>query len=160
MVVPTLVYNSVSLGYSHMVSDDEEHVINASAGVLFIDHPYFSTAVRYNFNRYTWHRKHTSLYLPFWLSSRYFNLSPNADTESPGSEVLLYTIGTGFGLKLAFAGRDRFRVELGGGASLYTDKDYRGKGFFSMPTKNPFIPALRLSIKYLFPVIKSGERSQ
>src|SRR5687768_13385825 len=72
MIIPSLIYNSISLALSKPISENLEQAINFSAFAMLAEGPWFhSFAIRYNYNITVSIRKKITTYIPFWLSSRY-----------------------------------------------------------------------------------------
>lgn len=151
--LPALIYNSLSLGLSFNSSPKAEHSINLTGG--FIPIPEIAVgicALRYNYNLIVVKNEKRRNYVPFWVSSRYI-VSPGYD-ELEGSEILLGTLGSGYGWLFSLSRKHRFRLELGGGASVFAEK--RGWGRepgirgFKINSKSPVAPAFRLSVRYVF----------
>ena len=158
MILPTLFINSLSLGMSKHISEKREHAITLSAQLVVFGGPpfYASVAARYNYNIYLTKNSHFRAYVPLWCGTRYFVATGGGEQESSAFQLLLYSVGTGLGLKYQFKNQHAIRFELGLGASLNTESDI-GESLtdFKLTNKNPVLPALRGGFKYLIPIGRS-----
>lgn len=157
MALPGLVFNSLSFGISKHQSEKREVAFTISSQVLFTGMSFFTfLAARANYNVYLVKRHRFGFYLPLWYGSRYINYSGNGEETGNPYQLMLYTLGTGAGIKYEFRNQHKIRVETGLGASLVAENHVYGSlKNFKIADKNAVIPACRLGIKYLIPIGKT-----
>jgi len=159
MIVPTLVYNSISLGLSKPISKNVEQAINFSTCLVIAGGAFLSFALRYNYNITVTNRKKVTSYVPFWLGSRYLFHSESGEEGSSPTESMFYSIGSGYGMKIFFRNKHTLRIEAGAGVALNTIRNYQAQesssNSFAVDRNYPVLPSLRLSVRYLIPLGKS-----
>lgn len=148
MVLPTLIYNSVHLGYSWKTKKKTENVVLVSPVVIAFG--IFSCKVQYNKNFTISKFKEESFYIPVWTSIR----RVNSWGEESYTSSMHIAFGTGFGTKQKIKKKEKWRIEVGIGASLnllsnpelvplYQVTD------FDFPASGIIMPAARFNIRYL-----------
>lgn len=153
MVLPALVFNSVSLGISRHISEKREQAITLSSQFVYMggNDPYFASAtIRYNYNIYFAKPKRFNPYIPLWCGSRFMYFS-GGEERSFSSQTIFYTVGTGIGLKCEFENGHKIRFELGVGGSMFSTRIPFKSSDFDLRTDSRVI-ALRAGVKYLIPI--------
>jgi hypothetical protein len=155
MVVPAVLYNAMSAGYS-IQDGNTEQVFNA--GVYYLMTAYdnaVSSVYRYNRNHGHYIGNRVATYLPLWTSFRYTRYSGNSESGSAPFDLAGISIGSGYGMKIHLRKEHKIRLELGAGitANLYMvqGRGYSEYSFYDMVNRK-FMPALRFTTRYMIPL--------
>jgi hypothetical protein len=153
MVVPAVIYNSASVGFSKMSSERAEHAIYYSGLIFFTYGRYISSvALRYNYNLILSQKRKLTTYLPLWTAARFLDVP--AIEELYPVQYFFYTVGTGYGAKFKIFGNQFIRAEAGIGVSIYQVRYpysiFNKMNTFNFPVRQ-FVPAARLSLRYMLP---------
>jgi len=148
MILPTLIYNSINIGYSWSMKKNVENVVFITPTAVFFG--ILALKVQYNRNYRITKFSKSTLYIPTWTSIRRIN---SYGEESNGSSLHI-ALGSGFGTKLKIRNKEKWRIELGIGASLnlLSNPDqvplYQVTDF-DFPASGIIMPAVRFNIRYL-----------
>ena len=158
MIFPGLFYNSTSLGISRQQTTRHERALTIGNFFTFNGgYSYFAgLSLRYNSN-FTLHSSDKlSGYIPIWFSPRYVFYSGSSEGDGVPAQAILYTLGSGYGMKFHLKNKHALRLESGLGLCLVTYRDYTVSGGFKKnfrkDEEQPFRPAFRLTLKYLIPL--------
>ncbi len=156
MVFPTLIYNSINIGYSWQENESVENVFTVNYA-LFIPNSFGEIfKVQFNKNKILYVGKKETIYLPLFVSAKRFNFLQFEGENSKDYYNFCLAIGSGFGVKLKLREKETLRVEFGLGAALNMINEQEGTYLslykfnkLKIFKKTPLIPAFRFNIRYL-----------